>query len=135
MKDSPRIAVLGAGAVGCYFGGMLARAGVPVTLVGRATHVDAIRRDGLDFDSVHFHGRIPLQASTDPAAVAGADFVLLCVKARDTVNAARGILPHLALESSVVSLQNGVENVDRLRAELSLEAISSVVYVAAAMAG
>ena len=43
----PRIAVLGAGAVGCYFGGMLSRAGAPVTLIGRALHVDAIASDGL----------------------------------------------------------------------------------------
>jgi len=42
-----RVAIVGAGAVGCYFGAILARAGVPVTLIGRATHIDAIRRDGL----------------------------------------------------------------------------------------
>ena len=51
-KGWPRIAVVGAGAVGCYFGGMLARAGAPVTLIGRAQRVEAIHRDGLFIDSV-----------------------------------------------------------------------------------
>ena len=54
-----RVAVLGAGAVGCYFGGMLARAGAPVTLIGRAQHVAALVRDGLWLESLHFQARVP----------------------------------------------------------------------------
>jgi Ketopantoate reductase PanE/ApbA len=71
----PRVAVLGAGAVGCYFGGMLARAGAPLTLIGRPAHVDAFRRDGLLLDTLQFRERVPVAAFTDAAAVAGADFV------------------------------------------------------------
>ncbi|HEU4689422.1 MAG TPA: 2-dehydropantoate 2-reductase N-terminal domain-containing protein, partial [Vicinamibacterales bacterium] len=54
----PRVAVVGAGAVGGYFGGMLARAGAPVTLIGRPGHVEVWKRDGLFVDSIHFQERI-----------------------------------------------------------------------------
>ena len=64
----PAIAVMGAGAVGCYFGGLLARAGAPVTLIGRPHHVEAINRDGLFVESLHFRQHIPVSASTDVAA-------------------------------------------------------------------
>ena len=75
-----RVAVMGAGAVGSYFGGMLARAGVSVTLIGRRDHVEAIRRDRLFLDTVTFQERVAVEASTDPAAVAGADVVLFGVR-------------------------------------------------------
>jgi 2-dehydropantoate 2-reductase len=108
MSDWPRTAVVGAGAVGCYFGGMLARAGAPVTLIGRPGHVMAIRRDGLLLDTLHFREHVKLDASTEPDAVAGAGLVLVCVKSGDTEAAARSIAPHLARDATVVSLQNGV---------------------------
>jgi 2-dehydropantoate 2-reductase len=135
MPDSPRIAILGAGAVGCYFGGMLARSGARVALVGRAPQMEAIRRDGLQFDSVHYRGRIDLEASTDAAAVQGAAFVLLCVKTLDTVSAMEQAAPHLRSGAIVVSLQNGVDNVDRIREALGLDVIPAVVYVAAEVPG
>ncbi len=131
----PRIAVLGAGAVGCYFGGMLARSGAPVTLVGRPEHVDAIHRDGLFLDSIHFQERVDVTASTDTAAVRDAAIVLFCVKTLNTEDAARSLAPHLAAGSIVVSLQNGVDNVERIRAASGIVAIPCVVYVAAAMSG
>jgi len=129
----PRIAVVGAGAVGCYFGGMLARAGAGVTLIGRPHHVEAIVRNGLQMDCINFQARVVVTATADLAAVRGADVVLFCVKTLDTEEAARGIAPHLAPGSVVVSLQNGVDNVERIRAA-GIEALPSVVYVAAAMA-
>ena len=67
--DAERVVVVGAGAVGCYFGGMLARAGVPVTLIGRAAHVDAIRRDGLFLERSDFQGYVPVAASTEISSV------------------------------------------------------------------
>ena len=72
----PRIAVLGAGAVGCYFGGMLARAGAPVTLIGRSPHVEAFTRNGLFLDGLHFQEQIPVSASTQVSAVRDAEIVL-----------------------------------------------------------
>jgi len=129
----PRIAVMGAGAVGCYFGGMLARAGAPVTLIGRAAHVEAIEREGLFIDSIHFQEFIRAQAATDVAAVRGAEIVLFSVKTLDTEAAAARLAPHLAPGAIVVSLQNGVDNAERIRRATGIEALPSVVYVAAAM--
>jgi 2-dehydropantoate 2-reductase len=131
----PRVAVMGAGAVGCYFGGMLARADAPVTLIGRREHVEAIAREGLFFDSVNFQERVTVAASTQPDAVRDASLVLFCVKTLDTEEAARAIAPHLAPGAIVLSLQNGMDNVERIRAGGGFDALPAVVYVAAAMAG
>jgi 2-dehydropantoate 2-reductase len=131
----PKVAVVGAGAVGCYFGGMLARAGAPVTLIGRQAHVDAIARDGLAIDSVNFQARIPVDASVDLAAARGAHIVLFCVKTLDNEATSRELAPHLGAGAVVVSLQNGVDNVERIRSASGIDAVPAVVYVAAAMTG
>jgi len=133
-RDSwPRIAVLGAGAVGCYFGGMLARAGAPVTLIGRPPHVEAITRHGLFFDGLHFQQPIPVSASTQVSAARDAEIVLLCVKTPDTEEAAKSLAPHLVPSAAVISLQNGVDNLERIRSAAQIDAFVAVVYVAAAM--
>jgi len=131
----PRVAVFGAGAVGCYFGGMLARAGAPVTLVGRPAHVAAMARDGLMLDTLKFKERVRVAAATDAAAVAGHDVVLFCVKSGDTEAGARAIAPHLAPGAVVVSLQNGVDNPARIRPHVAAEVLGVVVYVGCEMAG
>lgn len=128
-----RVAVMGAGAVGCYFGGMLARAGVPVTLIGRRAGVEAIARDGLFLDSIHFQERVDVAASTEPAAARGAGLVLFCVKTLDTESAARALGPHLERGAILLSLQNGVDNIERIRAAAGLEALPAVVFVAASV--
>ena len=130
-----RVAVVGAGAVGCYYGGMLARAGVPVTLVGRPAHVEAMRRDGLRLTTAAFDEHIPVDASTDPAAIAGAALVLVCVKSTDTESTAAELAAHLAPGACVLSLQNGVDNAPRLQALLQRPVAPAVVYVATEMAG
>ncbi|HLT28182.1 MAG TPA: 2-dehydropantoate 2-reductase [Zeimonas sp.] len=133
--DRPqRVVVFGAGAVGCYFGAKLAEAGTPVTLIGRAAHMDAVRRDGLLFDSGGVQRRIRLDTDTGAESVRKAHWVLFCVKTRDTEAAARQIAPLLRPDAVVVSLQNGVDNVERLRTS-GIDALGAVVYVAAAMAG
>jgi len=126
---------MGAGAVGCYYGGMLARAGHDVVLIGRAQHVDAIRRHGLHLERQGDDGYVRVDASTEPAAVAGAQLVLFCVKSTDTDRAAAALKPHLAADALVLSLQNGVDNAERLRAALPQEVAAAVVYVATEMAG
>jgi 2-dehydropantoate 2-reductase len=126
---------MGAGAVGCYFGGMLAREGNPVTLVGRPAHVDAVRRDGLLLDTQSFQVHVPMGANTGPAGVEGARLILFCVKSTDTEDAARQIEPHLTEGAVLLSLQNGVDNAERLQAALNHEVIPAVVYVATEMAG
>lgn len=128
-----RVAVMGAGAVGSYFGGMLARAGARVTLIGRPKHVEAIRKDGLLLDTVTFKEYVAMNASADPADVRDAQFVLFCVKTLDTENAARAIAPQVSPDATVISLQNGVDNVARIRASSGIDALPAVVYVAAAL--
>ena len=130
-----KVAVMGAGAVGCYFGAMLARAGHAVTLIGRPQHVEAVNRKGLFLDSKSFQEHVPMSASTDAAAVAGSDVVLFCVKSSDTEAAGRQIAPHLGDKTVLLTLQNGVDNAERLQAALPQEVIPAVVYVATEMAG
>src|SRR5688500_18900868 len=113
--NEPRITVVGAGAVGCYFGGMLARAGVPVTLIGRPQHIEAITGNGLLLESLRFQQRITISASTNLNAVQEAQIVLFCVKTLDTEEAALAVAPQLAPGALVISLQNGVDNVERMR--------------------
>lgn len=130
-----KVAVMGAGAVGCYYGAMLARAGHPVSLIGRPRHVDAIARDGLLLETSTFSARLPVKASVSSDAVAGADLVLVCVKSGDTERAGQDLAPHLAEDAVVLSLQNGVDNADRLAQVLGRPVIPAVVYVAVEMAG
>ena len=133
--DVLRVTVMGGGAVGCYFGGMLARAGAKVTLIGRPAHVEAINRDGLWFEGLQFQEAVPMRASTDVVAGAGADLVLMCVKTPDTEAATREIAPHLAPDAVVLSLQNGVENAELIRRQCRNPVAAAVVYVACAMSG
>jgi 2-dehydropantoate 2-reductase len=128
-----RVAVVGAGAVGSYFGGMLARSGVPVTLIARAAHVEAIRANKLFIDAVTFQERVAVNASTEISAARDADVVLFCVKMTDTEEAARSLAQYLTPNAIVVSLQNGVDNVPRIRAASGIDALAAVVYIAAAM--
>ena len=130
-----KIAVMGAGAVGCYYGGMLARAGHEVVLTGRPAHVDAMRRDGLLLDTQTFQQRVPVQASTEASAVQGADLVMFCVKSTDTESAGAQMAPHLAPGAIVLSMQNGVDNAERLQALLQQDVMAAVVYVATEMPG
>jgi 2-dehydropantoate 2-reductase len=130
-----KVAVVGAGAVGCYYGGMLARAGHDVTLIGRPQHVEAIERQGLRLETQTFDERIRVSASSAGSAVQGAQLVLFCVKSTDTESAAAAIKPHLAPDALLLSLQNGVENADRLRAMLPQDALAAVVYIGTEMAG
>lgn len=129
------VAVLGAGAVGCYFGGMLARAGHAVTLIGRPAHVEVFRREGLRFEAKTFDERVKVLADTEPSGVKGASLVLFCVKSTDTEAAAAQVAPHLAPGAIVVNLQNGVDNTERIQARVPNPVIPAVVYVATEMAG
>ena len=130
-----QVAVLGAGAVGCYYGGMLARAGHRVTLIGRRVHVDALRKSGLRFEGLTFDERVPVEAGTDASAVRGARLVLFCVKSTDTEQAAAQMAPHLDAGALIVNLQNGVDNAERIQAKVGNPVVPAAVYVAAEMAG
>lgn len=136
MTNTMKVAVMGAGAVGCYFGGLLARAGHDVTLIARPQHVEAIGRDGLRMETRAFDERVRVAARADAAAVQGADLVLFCVKSTDTEAAGAQLRPFLASDALVLCLQNGVDNAERLRTVLPPQQVAAaVVYVATEMAG
>jgi 2-dehydropantoate 2-reductase len=135
QTDWPAVAVVGSGAVGCYFGGMLARAGAPVTLIGRPQHVEAFRRDGLRMETARFQESVAVAASTDLAAARGAQLVLFCVKSIDSEPVAKSLAPHLAPDALILDLQNGVDNVARICRQLPNAVVAAVVYVACEMIG
>jgi 2-dehydropantoate 2-reductase len=130
-----KVAVMGAGAVGCYYGAMLARAGHGVVLVARPHHAEAVARNGLHIKTNSIDEFVPMSAVSGPSGVLGADVVLFCVKSSDSMTAAREMQPYLSSHSTVLSLQNGVENVDLLKSALSQSVVRTVVFVAAEMVG
>jgi 2-dehydropantoate 2-reductase len=125
---------MGAGAVGTYYGGMLALAGVPVTMIGRAHHVDAFARDGLAIERADRRDVARVRASTEPSGVRDADVVLVCVKSKDTRDAALAMQPHLRRDAVLVSLQNGVSNPETLAEVLDQVVLGAVVWVGTSMA-
>jgi 2-dehydropantoate 2-reductase len=130
-----RVAVVGAGAVGSFYGAMLARAGHAVVLIGRPAHVEAIRRAGLRLEMGGRTETVVLDASSELAATRDADLVLVSVKSSDTEAVARELAPLLARDAVVVSLQNGVENADVIARHVDATVVPAVVYVATAMPG
>jgi len=130
-----KIAVLGAGAVGCFYGGMLGRAGHEVVLIGRPAHVAAMAAHGLRLETHEFQERVAVQASVDPAAVHGARLVLFCVKSMDSEPAAAQIAPYLSGDALVLCLQNGVDNASRVQVRVPCAVAPVAVYVACEMAG
>jgi 2-dehydropantoate 2-reductase len=134
-NDLGRIAVMGAGAVGCYYGGMLARAGHEVTLIARPQHVEAVQKRGLRMETKAFDANIPMQASAEASGAGGAKLVLFSVKSPDTERAGAALAPYLDPEAVVLSLQNGVDNAERLAAVLGREVVPAVVYAAVEMTG
>jgi 2-dehydropantoate 2-reductase len=130
-----KVAVVGAGAVGSFYGAMLARAGQRVVLIGRQQHVEAIRRDGLKLDMAGAVETIRAEASAALEAVRGADLVLFCVKSTDTHAVARELAPSLEPHAAILSLQNGVENAATIARQVPQHVVPAVVYVATAMTG
>lgn len=110
-----RIAVMAAGAVGGYFGGRMAAAGHDVAFIARGAHRDAIRRDGLKIESAlgDLHLK-DVNVTDDPRQVGPVDVVLFAVKLWDTETAGEQTRPLLGPESRVITLQNGVDSVERL---------------------
>src|SRR5436190_5224714 len=133
LQDWPRIAVVGAGAVGGYFGGMFARAGVPVVFVGRRHFADAVNSNGLILDKSEGPELIRAEATTEMSAIRDCSLILFCVKANDTSDTAKEMAPFLRTDATVVCLQNGVDNADRVRAAANVVVFPAVVYVAVSM--
>jgi len=130
-----KIGVMGAGAVGCYYGALLAKSGHGVTMVGRQPFVDAVTADGLRLETARSDERVSVTATLDAALLGEADIVLLSVKSADTETAGRAFAPYLRPGAAILTFQNGVDNADRLASVLDRPVIPAVVYVAAGMIG
>lgn len=130
-----KFVVMGAGAVGCYFGGLLAKAGHDVTFIGRPDHVAAINSRGLLLETKSFKAFVPARAASDVAAIDRPDAVLFCVKSADTEATGRSLATRLGPQTAILSLQNGVDNAERLAAVIGRAVIPAVVYVGTEMAG
>src|SRR5687768_7293281 len=108
-----RIAIVGAGGVGGYFGARLADAGADVTFLARGAHLDAIRSRGLTIQSIKGDLHLPrVNATDDPAAIGPADIVLFTVKLYDAEAAANLLGPLVGPDTAVIPIQNGVDGVD-----------------------
>ena len=126
-----KIAVMAAGAVGGYFGARLAAAGHDVTFIARGAHHDAIKRDGLKVESTL--GDLHLKdakATDDPKTVGPVDVVLFAVKLWDTETAGQAMRPLVGPDTRVITLQNGVDSVERLKPIIGdAAAIGGATYV------
>ena len=128
-----KIAMMGSGGVGGFFGGRLAHAGYDVSFIARGKHLEAMRRNGLTIENEPQGDiRIPRVRATDhPASLGPVDLVILSVKLWDTEDAARAIAPIVGPDTGVLTLQNGVVKDDILRAAFGAERVmGGVGYVA-----
>ena len=130
-----RIAVMGSGGLGGYFGARLAQGGADVHFIARGKHLEAMRRDGLRIEGpepIHV-GKV--KATDDPRQIGVADLVMLCVKLWDTEQAIQQIRPMVGADTAVVSFQNGVLKDQYLRAAFEERQImGGVGYVATTIA-
>jgi 2-dehydropantoate 2-reductase len=132
-----RIVVMGAGAVGAFFGGKLALAGADVTFIARGANLAALRADGLRIESQDQTSRIErVHATSDPAEAGRADLVLVCVKSYDTAAAATALRPIVTSDTIVLSLQNGIENEAILATVLALPPLlGGLTHIGAELVG
>lgn len=117
-----KIMVMGTGGVGAYYGGLLAQQGNDVTFIARDAHLQAMRTNGLQVKSIFGDFTVsPAQATENPAEVKDVELILFCVKTYDTDKAAEAIRPAVGPRTAVLSLQNGVDAVERIGKVVGLE--------------
>ncbi len=132
-----RIAVMGTGGVGGYFGGLLAKSGADVTFVARGAHLQALQRDGLHVQSVHGDFALPrVQATDQPQAVGPVDLVIFATKTFQLDAAAEAMKPLLSPETVVLPLHNGVDAAERTAAIVGeSHVLGGLCYVGSMVAG
>ena len=118
-----KIAAMGAGGVGGYFGARLQQAGHEVTFFARGRHLEAIRANGLTVESAHGNAKLRVRVLEDPSEAGVADVVIFAVKLWDTEAAAQRLRPIVGDHTIVIPFQNGVESIDRLRKLLPPQSI------------
>jgi 2-dehydropantoate 2-reductase len=134
MERALRVAVFGAGAVGAYYGKRLADGGADVALIARGRQLEALRGDGLTIVEPEGTTTTRLEATDDPAEIGAVEVVLFCVKSYDTDEAARRLGPLLSDHTAVVSLQNGIDNEERIGAAIGpSHVVGGAAYILAAV--
>src|SRR4051812_7838822 len=118
-----KIAAMGAGGVGGYFGARLQQAGHDVTFFARGRHLEAIRANGLTVESAHGNAKLKVRVLEDPSEAGVVDVVIFAVKLWDTEAAAQRLRPIVGEHTIVIPFQNGVESIDRLRKLLPQQSI------------
>ncbi len=135
MVGRVKVTVVGAGGVGGYFGGRLVQVGVDVTFLARGAHLEALKTGGLHVRSVRGDFTVPVRATEDLASSGAADYVLVTVKSYDTEHVASMLGPVVGGDTAVVSLQNGVDNEERLAAVLGEDrVVGGAAYIFATIA-
>lgn len=132
-----KVAILGSGAVGGYFGAKLARAGQDVTFIARGAHLEAIRARGLEVRSAKLGDfSVAAAAESDTAKVGPVDLVLVSVKAYDNATALPLLKPMIGPGTAVLTLQNGVDSVNDVAAVVGDgPVLGGTTYVATALEG
>ncbi len=128
-----KIAVIGVGGLGGYYGGLLSQVGHEVAFIARGPHLSALREKGLQVKSVHgdFHVA-PVRATDHPAEIGPADLVLVCVKTPAIDVAAKAALPMMGSDSVVMGLQNGIDAAERLGGVVGMDRVlGAVTWIAA----
>jgi len=131
-----RIAVLGSGGIGGYYGALLAKRGHDVAFIARGAHLEAMQRRGLTVRTPEGESTIPVTAVADTRTLGPVDLVLFCVKSFDTEPAAQALAPLMARDTAVVTFQNGVDNVEAIASMVgSGTVLAGAVYIALQLAG
>ncbi len=130
-----KIAVMGSGGVGGYYGGLLARSGHAVAFIARGDHLAAIRKNGLQVRSIHGDFLVsPATASDEPADIGPVDLVLFCTKTYATEESARQAKPLVGRQTAVLSLQNGIDAAERIGAVVGMEhMLAGATWISAAI--
>jgi len=118
-----RIAAMGAGGVGGYFGARLQQAGHEVTFFARGRHLQALQKDGLTVESAHGNARLKVRVFEDPREAEPVEVVLFAVKLWDTESAAERLRPVVGKDTVVIPFQNGVESTERVGRILGKEKV------------
>src|SRR5213594_168480 len=132
---SMRLAVLGSGGIGGYYGALLAKGGHDIVFIARGAHLEALQQRGLTVRTSEGESTIPVSAVGNTKRLAPVDLVLFCVKSYDTEPAAQELTPLMARDTAVVTLQNGIDNVEAIASVVGSGAVlSGAVYIALQLA-
>ncbi|MBZ0158742.1 2-dehydropantoate 2-reductase [Candidatus Methylomirabilis sp.] len=129
-----KVAVVGVGAVGGYFGGLLAKGGADVTFIARGKCLEALRTRGLTVRSAKGDFSVRVRATDDPTEIGTVDLLLFCVKSYDTESAIRQALPMVGQHTVILSLQNGIDNEEKIASLVGKEKVlAGVAYIGASV--